>query len=414
MPKVDLAPHQLSAVSRLHNGSILTGGVGVGKTRVAMQYYMEKERGKDILVITTAKKRDSLDWEAEAILHGISTSADTTFSGVLKVDSWNNLAKYEHLENCFVILDEQRLVGSGAWVKSFYKIAKNNNWIMLSATPGDTWMDYIPVFVAKGFYKNKTEFLREHVIFSRFAKYPKVERYIAVQKLVRYKNSILVDMPYERHTTRHLINVHVDYDEAIFKRVVNDRWNIYKERPLRDVGELFSVMRRVVNSDPSRVMAVQKLMEQHPRLIVFYNFDYELEMLRELSAETNIAFAEWNGHKHEPIPDTDRWVYFVQYTAGAEGWNCISTNAVAFYSLNYSWRIFEQCQGRIERMNTIYFDLYYYVLKSNSLIDKMIWKVLKVKESFNEKKAVKELNCQDLPRFAKISENGVENEAEKA
>lgn len=417
MQKVDLRPHQRDAVNRLHNGSILTGGVGTGKSRVAIQYYVEKEAPKHVYVITTAKKRDSLDWDREAVLHGIGRSTSVPMAGNdlghITVESWNNIDKFTEVRDAFFIFDEQRLVGGGAWVKSFYKIAKQNRWILLSATPGDTWLDYIPVFVANGFYKNKTEFLREHVVYSRFSKFPKVERYIGVNRLIKHRRSLLVDMPYERHTNRIIHHLEVPYDEELFQRVVKKRWHVYENRPIRDVAELFSVMRKVVNSDLSRLNAVRKLMESHSKLIVFYNFDYELEILRTLacSAQENetklgndstksvkttttptatkstIQIAEWNGHNHEPIPDGDRWVYLVQYTAGAEGWNCIETDTVVMYSLNYSYRIFEQCQGRIDRLNTPFVDLHYYVLRSRSLIDNAIWRALRVKKKFNEKEA---------------------------
>lgn len=403
MQEVALADHQRKAVASLHNGSILTGGVGTGKTRVAMRYYIEKEIGKDVIVITTAKKRDSFDWEEEAQRHGVGTTPNGTFHGVLTVDSWNNIWKYIDAAGAFFIFDEQRVVGSGKWVRAFLKITKKNRWILLSATPGDTWLDYIPVFVANGFYANKTDFMREHVVFSRYSKYPKVEKYIGVNRLVKHRNALLVDMPYERHTRRIFHDVPVEHDPKLFDRVVKDRWHIYEDRPLKDISELFIVARKNVNSHPSRIKAVRKLMEQHPRLVVFYNFDYELEALRGLAEEptstsaslkdatTRVVVAEWNGHKHEPLPTTERWIYLVQYTAGAEGWNCTETDTVIFYSLNYSYRIFEQCQGRIDRMDTRFVDLHYYLLKSSSMIDKVIWKALKVKQNFNEKKAVSDL-----------------------
>ena len=379
---VDLYPHQEKAVRQLRNGSILWGGVGTGKSLTAMAYYMANEAPRDIYVITTAKKRDSSDWHGEAAHFGVGTSKDATVAGVLTVDSWNNIGKYVDVADAFFIFDEQRLVGSGAWAKSFLKIAKHNRWILLTATPGDTWLDYIPVFVANGFYKNRTEFKREHVVYNNYAKFPKVERYIGVSRLVRYRNQLLVEMPYIRHTNRIVKHVPVDYDKDLFDQVVKKRWHVYEERPLKDVGEMFHAMRKVVNSDTSRWQAVRTLLRTHPKLIVFYNFDYELDMLRELSEDTTVA--EWNGHKHEPIPPTDSWVYLVQYVAGAEGWNCIETDAMVFYSLTYSYKNYHQAYGRIDRLNTPYSELYYYVLLSNSIIDNAVWRSLSSKKSFNE------------------------------
>jgi hypothetical protein len=383
----DLYPHQQEVLAKMHDGCILWGGVGTGKSRVALAYYALTEAHEDVIVITTAKKRDSLDWEAEAVKFGIGKERDATLYGTLTVDSWNNIHKYTDVKDKFFIFDEQRLVGAGKWSKSFLKIARKNRWILLSATPGDTWLDYIPVFVANGFYRNRTEFKREHVIYNSYAKFPKVERYVGVGKLIKYRNQILIRMPYLRETTRHSVNIWCDFDEDLMKLAVDRRWNPFKDEPIRDIAELFHVMRQIVNSDPSRLVEVRKLLEEHKRLIVFYNFDYELDMLRDLQVQlieedTNVKFAEWNGHKHEAIPDAERWLYVVQYIAGAEGWNCVSTNAVAFWSLTYSYKLWEQAHGRIDRLNTEYRDLFYYALRSKANIDWAIWRSLKSKKNF--------------------------------
>jgi hypothetical protein len=418
---VELYPHQEKAVKQLHNGAILWGDVGTGKTITAAAYYMENyvKFGEklDVIVITTAKKRDSLDWQRDFARFGVGGTLDSSVAGSLTVDSWNNIGRYYDRTGTFFIFDEQRVVGAGGWVKAFIHIARNNRWILLSATPGDTWLDYIPVFLANGFYKNRTEFLREHVVFNRYSKFPKVDRYIGVNKLVKHRNQILVEMPYMRHTTRITNYVETKYDQEQFKKVLVDRWHVYENRPLRDVAELFSVMRKVVNSDSSRSSSVASLLKEHPKIIVFYNFDYELNSLRELSQElleqksknsseansptgsgsglSSFSVAEWNGHKHEPIPTTDSWLYLVQYVAGSEGWNCITTDTTVFYSLTYSYKNWHQAHGRTDRLNTPYSKLYYYVLMSDSVIDKAIMRALKDKKTFNEKRFIASIATTD-------------------
>lgn len=405
---VELAPHQLKAIDELSNGKVLTGGVGTGKTRTALGYFAIKNCGgefriddgfdhvrgsmgpmlepKDIYVITTARKRESLDWEEEAASFRISTDPSASISGIkLTVDSWNNIGRHAEVVDAFFVFDEQRLVGSGAWVKAFIKIAKKNDWIMLSATPGDTWMELIPIFVANGFYKNRTEFIREHVVFKKWSKFPKVERYLDTAKLYKLKSSILVDMPYERHTQRHVYQMVTEYDKALYDRITKDRWHIYEDRPLRDVAEMFSVARKLTGTDPSKAGAIMQLMEKHPRMIIFYNFDYELEDLRRLAELLQMPYAEWNGHKHQPVPEDNAWFYFVQYAAGNEAWNCIETDTVVFYSLTYSYKVQEQAKGRIDRLNTPFTKLYYYKLRTGSKIDQGIMKALARKQTFNEK-----------------------------
>jgi hypothetical protein len=383
---VELMEHQKMALESLSNGKVLWGGVGTGKSITALSYYMEKELIGDIYIITTAKKRDSLEWERDAAKLGIGTDHGATLAGVIRIDSWNNIGKYTDVEGAFFIFDEQRLVGSGAWVKSFYKIAKRNAWIVLSATPGDTWIDYIPLFVANGYYKNATEFKREHVVYSRFSRYPRIEKYVGVKKLERIKKEILVEMPYMYHTTRIHEDVEVTYDKVLFEKARKNRWNVFEDKPCRDGAELFAVLRRLTWGDRSRLDAVRSLMEKHNRLIVFYNYNYELELLRELNDTWTDMYQvrEWNGQKKQEIPETGRWVYLVQYTSGSEGWNCTSTDAMIFFSLPYSFRKFEQSQGRIDRLNTFYDTLYYFSMFSGNPIDQAVRRSLKSKKAFNE------------------------------
>ena len=402
---VSLYPHQKDAIEELRSGSILCGGVGSGKSRTAIAYYFCKEckggigsdgelssmkEPKDLYIITTARKRDTDDWEWELIPFLLSTKEKSYWNVKVVVDSWNNVTKYVDVENSFFIFDEQRIVGSGVWVKSFLKIAKKNRWLLLSATPGDTWMDYVPVFIANGFYKNRTEFIHRHVVYSRFAKFPKVDRYIDTRRLERFRKRIMVNMEFARHTVRHTRDVLVEYNKTNFDRVSKDRWNIFEGCPIRDISEACFAMRKVVNTDQSRIEAVSELIDKNPKTIIFYNFDYELILLRSLMDSKKIVYSEWNGHKHELVPIGDRWAYLVQYTAGAEGWNCVETNVIIFYSLNYSYKIMEQAFGRIDRMNTPYIDLYYYRIRSRAPIDRSIFQCLKNKKKFNEKAFAKE------------------------
>lgn len=383
---VTLYPHQQEALKKLESGKILWGGTGSGKSRVGAAYYMEKEAPsrKDVYVITTARKRDSLDWEKEFLRFGVGDERGP-LNGKLTVDSWNNIARYKNVRGAFFIFDEQRVVGTGAWAKAFEFIAQpqnKNTWILLTATPGDAWLDYMSVFIANGFYKNRTDFKDQHVEYDPYSKFPKVKKYHNVEKLKKLRAHLLVHMPVERHTIRIMKRIPVEYDRELLQTVMRERWNPYENRPIRSVPEFFYVMRKIVNSDVSRLGAVKSLLAEHNRLIVFYNFSYELEKLRNLAA--NVTLAEWNGVKHEEVPETEKWVYLVQYTAGAEAWNCTTTNATAFYSLTYSYRQWHQAHGRVDRINTPFTELLYYTLFSEAPIDSAIMDCLERKHSFNE------------------------------
>ena len=400
---IKLRDYQIDAISKMKTGCILNGGVGSGKSLTSLSYYYLKNGGdigflkggdyipmedppKDLYIITTARKRDTLEWEGELSPFLLSVHNDkNTYSNRVVVDSWNNIQKYKDVKGAFFIFDEQRVVGSGAWVKAFLKISKFNEWILLSATPGDTWSDYIPVFIANGFYKNKTEFIREHVIYSRFCKFPKIDRYVNTGRLLRLRRQILIDMDFKRETIPHHEDIYVSYDVTMYKDITKRRWDIWKDEPITNASGLCYALRKVVNTHESRSEELLKIFKKHPKMIIFYNFDYELEILKNLDYGKGVKISEWNGHKHEPTPTTKSWVYLVQYTAGAEGWNCITTDTIVFYSQNYSYKIMLQSAGRIDRLNTPFTDLYYYHLKTRSGIDVAISKALRNKKKFNEK-----------------------------
>lgn len=370
----ELAPHQADAVMKLKTGNILVGGVGSGKSITALAYFTRKNQHRRIIVITTAKKRDSGEWFDDAMKMSLRND--------MVVDSWNNIKNYTDERDLFFIFDEQRVVGSGAWVNAFHKICKKNDWILLSATPADTWMDLVPVFIANGFYKNKTQFNNEHVRFSRFTKYPKVDGYYDTWLLENYRDRIYVEMPYLAKARREEVMIDVEFDLEQQKLLYGARWNFYENVPIKDAGELMRLLRKSTNSHVSRYDKIVELAAKHPRMIIFYNHNYELEILRCLMPELDIPVTEWNGHLHQDIPDGDRWLYLVQYQAGSEGWNCTTTDTVVFYSLPYSYRMFHQAKGRIDRQNTKFPVLYYYIFKSRAIIDQAIWRSLHRKKNF--------------------------------
>ena len=401
---IGLYDYQIDAVKRMKNGCILNGGVGSGKSRTALAYYYLRNGGdpaslcgdnyismddppKDLYIITTARKRDTLEWDGDMAPFLLSTHTDVNlYCNKVVVDSWNNITKYKEVTGAFFIFDEDRVTGSGVWVKSFLKIAKSNEWIILSATPGDTWQDYIPVFLANGFYKNKSEFIREHIVYSRFSKFPKVDRYLNTGRLIRLRNNILIDMDFHRDTIPHHEDVYVSYDISAYKDICRNRWNPWEDKPIENASEFCYSLRKLVNTDEARQVALLQIIEKHPKAIIFYNFDYELDILKKLYYGEDFEIAEWNGHKHQEVPKGEKWVYLVQYTAGNEGWNCVRTDTIIFYSQNYSYKVMTQAAGRIDRLNTPYKDLYYYHIKSRSGIDLAISKALKNKKKFNERK----------------------------
>lgn len=397
--------YQLDAIMKMHNGCILCGGVGSGKSFTALGYYyllsggdifgdeykaMLDDPPMDLYIITTARKRDTHEWDRELIPFLLSTDPSCNYyKNKVVIDSWNNIKKYVDAKDAFFIFDEQRVVGNGTWVKSFLKITKRNRWILLSATPGDTWSDYIPVFIANGFYRNRSDFSQQHIVYARYCTFPKIDRYINTRRLVRLRERVLVDMDFERKTKSEHTWCYCNYDIYAYKQAMKTRWDPFKDEPIQNAGGLCYVLRRIVNSDPSREESVRQLLEDHPKAIIFYNFDYERAALLELMSRLQYPHSEWSGHAHQEIPGGRNWVYLVQYTAGCEGWNCLKTDTIIFFSQNYSYKVMEQAAGRIDRLNTPFEKLYFYHLTSKAPIDRAITHAVETKKIFNERKFIK-------------------------
>ena len=373
--KVQLYDHQIKALAKLKSGSVLCGGVGSGKTLTGLSFYLENYKERELYVITTAKKRNSGEWEEEAALLGITN---------LVVDSWNNIKNYEKVHGAFFIFDEQRVVGSGTWAKTFIKMAPRNKWIMLSATPGDTWMDYLPLFMANGFYRTKSAFIDMHVEYDPYVKFPRIKRYHNEGILIRHRQSILVMMPVKRHTLRHRTYRETDYDEELYKMAMKERWDPFDNKPIKNASKLLQVLRRITGTSDSRIHEAAWQIIHAKRLIIFYNYEYEREILVDLCEFLGVYAAEYTGNRHDPLPTTKEWIYIVQYTAGAEGWNCTTTDSIMFYSPNYSYKITEQAEGRIDRINTKYTDLNYTILTSKAPIDQAVIRANIKKQKFNE------------------------------
>lgn len=374
--KVQLYDHQIKALAKLKSGSVLCGGVGSGKTLTGLSFYLENYKERELYVITTAKKRNSGEWEEEAALLGITN---------LVVDSWNNIKNYAKVNGAFFIFDEQRVVGSGTWAKTFIKMAPRNKWIMLSATPGDNWMDYLPLFMANGFYRTKSAFVDMHVEYDPYVKFPRIKRYHNEGILISHRQSILVMMPVKRHTLRHRTYRETDYDEELYKMAMKERWDPFDNKPIKNASKLLQVLRRITGTSDSRIHEAAWQIIHAKRLIIFYNYEYEREILVDLCEFLGVYAAEYTGNRHDPLPTTKEWIYIVQYTAGAEGWNCTTTDSILFYSPNYSYKITEQAEGRIDRINTKYVDLNYTILTSKAPIDQAVIRANIKKQKFNEK-----------------------------
>lgn len=402
-PGVQLRPFQVDCVKHLRSGKVLAAGVGAGKSIMSLYWYVTqccaydkssnlngelfklKPSSPDLYIITTAKKRISQEWNDELLRFNLIAGSNSHGMGnvYVTIDSWNNIRKYEGVKDAVFIFDEQRAIGSGVWAKAFVKIAKANKWLMCSATPADGWQDWCSIFIADGFHRNRTEFFRRHAVYSRFTKFPMITKWIDTDYLEKCRDAVLVTCTVPRDTERVWHDLTCGYDREAVKKAMKTRWNPETEAPFANANELVIYLRRLINTDKTRLSYASHVCKDHRRTIIFYSLNAELEEILKLESETGIKVYQFNGHKHDPLPEGSDWIYAVQFFSGSEGWNCTTTDTILYWSLPYSYKQFEQAAGRIDRLDTKYKILNYYVMKSFSPLDISIGRALSNKKDFN-------------------------------
>ena len=416
MTGIILKPFQENCLERLSTGKVLAADTGAGKSIMSLAWYLSKECASDehslksgakawtlyhgspdLYIITTPKKRDSEEWESDLSKFNLVKGRNSKEMGEVNIfiDSWNNIKKYTEIKNSVFIFDEQRAVGSGTWAKSFVKIAKQNHWIMLSATPGDTWSDWCPLMIAKGYYPNRTAFFNKHAVYNPYVKYREIIRWDNTDELEYYRSKMLVTCRMEKKTTRHFEEVIADCSNKYeVKRAYKERTNPKTGEPFKSASELCAYTRNIINTDPTRSAVGLKIIQMYDRIIIFYTLTDELEGIKWACNKAGRKMYFYNGEIHDQVPTGNNWAYIVQYTAGSEAWNCTTCNAMLFWDLTYSYKQFKQATGRIDRLNTPYSDLYYYAIRSYMPLDLAIRRALREKKDFNSRGFLKSVRAQ--------------------
>lgn len=394
----ELYAFQKKAITELQQPDkhICIAGCGAGKGSIAL-HWLKTTNKKKWLFITTASKRDSKDVENEMVMW---FGKESLSSYSLEVISWAALAKWtitnwNSLEDYAFVFDEVACAKAGVSSnrgRAFIQIAKQTDcWTGYTATPGDRWEDFQAYFVAAGYVKNKTAFMREFCQVQTFKGYPEIVGYYDEHILKAYwkrltvcpdTQAMLDELPAEQHKTYHF------KPSPTYKRFL-------KERLDEDGNFIDTVMgychycRRLCLTAEKLQWVSDYLSGLGTNAVFFYNYIAEGEELEKVAKKALPKGAKvWRiDGKHHDIPTADTIgkydIVLAQYASGSESLNLQFMNHMVFVSPNYSYTTSIQARGRIKRIGQKQ-NMFFWYLVCDGTIETDVYACLRGKSDFAE------------------------------
>ena len=397
-----LYKYQEQAVKDLLKGKhIVVAGTGCGKGAMAVIWakaMCDKTKKKKVLVITTASKSRTGDFEADADLW-CGSSFRTSLSS-FSVISWHKLRAWvgDHfgeLDEWVVIADEIAKASAGVssgMGKAFLQLTKaNKDWAGFTATPGDVWLKFYPYFQACGYVKNKTQFVDRYVQIQTFKGFPEIVGYHHVDELVRFwkmastapdTRKMLAELPSETHRV-------VEFKKAAAYNKVMKTMTSEDGELLDTVGALCAELRRLCFTKDKQQWVSDFVENLESGAVMFYNFTKTGDKLEEIVIKALPKGARvWRiDGKHHEIPTAEtigkRDIVLCQWQSGSEALNLQFLHYWVSVELCYSYSTAIQARGRIKRIGQ-QMPMYYYYLQTKGTIETDIMRCLKNKGEFAE------------------------------
>lgn len=399
---------QQDIVNQLHNKyrCAVFSGCGTGKTIICGEL-LKYHTGK-ILLVCQASKVD--DW----IEHFTTYYPSVKLFNLRKAQQLEQFNAYQ--SRCIgvvnydliyrreinrfntLVLDESSEIKYDNTKKSrtiLKMVSPKTSVILLSGTPcGGHYENLYTQAKLLGLGMTKTEYWNRYV---NWYEIPIPGRPYSIKKVVGYKNvddlinrlskcgavfvksEDVLDLPEQTFTVKT-----VDKPIALKRFERDGSVVVYgKEYVAANVLVELTASRQLCNSKDKQQAFIDLINSINDRVVVFYNFDSELDTLKTLVKDRPIA--EVNGHTNteQIYHDNDNCVLFVQYQAGARGLNLQDGNKIIYYSLTLSSDLFEQSKKRIHRIGTKY-PCFYWILQTKDSVEESIYKSLNRQEDYNE------------------------------
>ena len=397
----ELFNFQKQAVGQLIGGKhFIVAGCGAGKTAMALVWanaICRQTHKKKILVVTTASKSKTGDFEEEAnvwcpsLLNSLSSFSVLSWHKLRAwvETNWNSLGDYVYI---FDEVQRAKAGVSSGMGRAFLKITKETNlWAAFTGTPGDTWLSFYPYMQACGYVKNKTSFLNHYAQIQTFKGYPEIVGWVDEDKLkdiwteISYApdtSKVMSELPQQTH------KVFTFKKPLKYNKVLKTRYNDDGEF-LDTSGALCAELRRQCFTKDKQEWVKDFVDGLESGCVFFYNFVATGDMLEKIIQKALPKGARvWRvDGKHHEIPTAQtigpKDMVLCQWQSGSEALNLQFLHYWVAVELCYSYSTANQARGRIRRLGQKHPQWYGYLLTEGT-IEQDILQCLKGKGTFAE------------------------------
>lgn len=391
---------QRQLLNSIEENYIIAADTGTGKTMMAIHHYLKHNTGEPLLILAPPQKIKEGGWQREldfvASHYNIEIPYDIISYGVLS-------KRWKEYKDWFLVMDECHYVKNPTSQRGKAAInltKQSTNFLLLSATPSSNgWGDTIAYMIMFGYYKNKTQFLKEHAVYNRidYGNGP-------VNVVSDYRDQEKLQKLYQSFSIKLAKEDCLDLPPLVFEKVhfkPSKEYNIIKkdrvlgEELFDNISKLQHGLRFYANQADKLKYTEMLLEGTEENVIIFYNYKQENEELKKIAKKLKKKVFEVSGSKTN-LPDKEKWtslknsVTIVQYQAGAAGIELQYANIVIFHTPTYSYQDYEQALGRAYRNGqTKKVTVYQYITKNT--IETSIYQALAAKKDFTEELFRKEI-----------------------
>lgn len=420
---IKLYLHQSKALAELKglNKCALYWDMGLGKTFGGSEKMMQLGAKVNLVICQKSKIRDWIEhfntyYDNYIIYDGTKKECLHRFLDYPYDEKQVLVINYElafrrpelaKLKDFTLMLDESSLIQNENSKRSKFILKKlqPKNVILLSGTPtGGKYERLWSQLHLLGWNIKKKTFYNQYVdyhyednegfplmIIDGYKNEERLKRKMRQHGCHFLKTDEVFDLPEQIHQT---IGVQTTKDYRIFRKdcivntLVGDDYSEYIEL-IGDTTLTKMLYERQLcgQYNPAKLEAFRDLVEStNDRLIVFYNFNDELEKLSRIAWENHRPVAVVNGKQKDLLPyeNAPDSITFIQYQAGAMGLNLQKANKIVYFTPPLSSELFEQSKKRIHRIGQEKTCFYYYLTCKGSIEEK-IYRTLAMRRDYTDK-----------------------------